>query len=100
MITNDEAFDSMLDTIDDEIDCAILNDEKFDKAASELYDIDNPANDEAIDLNTDFSEDIHSPDFVDMDADDMIAAERDIMINPFEEDELLDDVDNMVDEEE
>jgi len=86
-----------LGPIEDEIDCAILNDEQFaaclsdiDNAESTATEELNEEDEELVDVNVDYSEDIHSPDMVDMDADDLIAAERDVMTNPFEDDEIID----------
>lgn len=81
---------------DDEIDCAIMDDEDM---ISALAGIDSTApdedeNDEVVDVNVDYYNDLHTPDIVDQDADDYIAAERDIMFDPFEDDDIMDAVDN------
>lgn len=93
-----EKFDYAIDGIDDEIDCAILNDENFRDALADI-DTTQPTaeeeleDDEDIDLtdtSLDYDGSIPGTGIEDMDADDYIAAERDIARNPFEEDELID----------
>lgn len=93
----EEALDA-IEPIEDEIDCAILNDEQFATSLSNIdnaestaiEEIDDREEEDLVDPNVDYSEDIHSADMVDMDADDMIAAERDLMLNPFEDDDIID----------
>lgn len=97
----DPILEEMLDAvepIEDEVDCAILNDEQFAASLSNvdnaeptsIDEIDDKEEEDLVDPNVDYSEDIHSADMVDMDADDMIAAERDLMLNPFEDDDIID----------
>lgn len=93
----EEVLDA-IEPIEDEVDCAILNDEQFAASLSNvdnaeptsIDEIDDKEDEDLVDPNVDYSEDIHSADMVDMDADDMIAAERDLMLNPFEDDDIID----------
>lgn len=89
---------STLDTFDDVIDCAILDD---DNMVGSISDIENsPAttepddDDDLIDATVDYSDDLHEPDFVDVDAESMIAAERDLLYDPFEDEEIVDAISN------
>lgn len=93
---NEDVIDC-INSIEDPEDCAILGDEDMENAlidsdTEELPDDDECENtdDDDIDPNQDFTEDIADLDIEGIDADDIIAAERDIAHDPFEDDELID----------
>ena len=93
---NNEEFSSIMD-FDDEMDCACVSDEDFQKALEELENDKSTAEeevdegeDDVIDTQIEYYDSIPGADIVDMDADDMIAAARDIEFNPFEDDEIMD----------
>jgi hypothetical protein len=105
-------FSSIFDGIEDEIDCAFLNDDGFNNSLEVLnnpesvdkYDVtdaDMKKVDEVIDVNFDHSEIPFDNTMEDVDATDLLAAERDLIANPFEDDEIIeasigdDDIDNM-----
>ena len=90
-------FDNTIDFFEDEVDCAIMSDPKFEEAladmatapataAEEVHDED----EDLVDTSMDYDGSIPKADIVDMDADDVLAAERDIAHDPFEDDELID----------
>lgn len=96
IIDNEELNSSVMD-FEDEVDCACLRDEDFQEALAdvntavstneeEIEDDD----DEIVDTALDYDGNIPSADVVDMDADDLLAAERDIAHDPFEDDEVID----------
>lgn len=97
-VTNN-VFDFTIGGFDDEVDCAIIGDQDMQDALAALEkdpnativdeEIDMGSSD-AIDPSVDYSEDVVSADFTDMDADDIIAAERDMAYDPFKDDELID----------
>ena len=88
---------SMFDGFEDATDCAILNDDQVEES---ILDMETEKattepetdEDEVVDVNVDYDEDVPSADMVDIDADDVIAAERDIAYDPFEDDEIIDAV--------
>lgn len=95
-----ENFDSTIDCFEDEIDYAIMCDPKFEEALADMaskqptveeerYD-DDCDDEDYIDTDMDYYESTPSADIVDMDADDLLAAERDIAHDPFEDDEIID----------
>ena len=92
---NEDVIDC-INSIEDPEDCAILGDEDMENAlidsdTEELpYDDYEDTDDDDIDLNQDFTGDIADLDIEGIDADDIIAAERDIAHDPFEDDELID----------
>lgn len=93
---NEDVIDC-INPIEDPEDCAILGDEDMENAlidsdTEELPDDDDydDIDDDDIDLNQDFTGDIADLDIEGVDADDIIAAERDIAHDPFEDDELID----------
>lgn len=91
---NEDVIDC-INSIEDPEDCAILGDEDMENAlidsdTEDLPDDEDYEDDDDIDLNQDFTEDIADLDIEGIDADDIIAAERDIAHDPFEEDELID----------
>ena len=91
---NEDVIDC-INSIEDPEDCAILGDEDMENAlidsdTEELPDDDYEDTDDDIDLNQDFTGDIADLDIEGIDADDIIAAERDIAHDPFEDDELID----------
>lgn len=93
---NEDVIDC-INSIEDPEDCAILGDEDMENAlidsdTEELPDDDDyeDTDNDDIDLNQDFTGDIADLDIEGIDADDIIAAERDIAHDPFEDDELID----------
>lgn len=92
---NEDVIDC-INSIEDPEDCAILGDEDMENALidsdTEEFpdDSDYEDTDDDIDLNQDFTGDIADLDIEGIDADDIIAAERDIAHDPFEDDELID----------
>ena len=92
IITQDLNLD-LLDNIDDEIDCAIMSDPQFIEALSKIEAQDYLEDeDEPTDLTVDYTDELVEPDIVSTDADDLLAAERDIAFDPFEDDELMDSI--------
>lgn len=81
---------------EDELDCAILNDTRFMEALANIDTAQSTAeeetndDDEQIDIHADYTNDLHEPDFISVDADEMIAAEREIELDPFEDEEIID----------
>lgn len=97
MLDSEVKFDYALESFDDEVDCAIMNDPEFREAVADMASKRSTAEeeviedeDEVVDTNIDYDGSIPDADIVDMDADDMLAAERDIAHDPFEDDELID----------
>lgn len=99
-VTLNETFDSIFNGIEDELDCAFLNDDAFNNSIDVLnnpesiddHDVteeDMAKVDEPVDVNLDYSNTMDNS-MEDVDATDLIAAERDLMANPFEDDEILD----------
>ena len=91
---NEDVIDC-INSIEDPEDCAILGDEDMENAlidsdTEELPDDDDDIDDDDIDLDQDFTGDIADLGIEGVDADDIIAAERDIAHDPFEDDELID----------
>lgn len=84
---NEDVIDC-INSIEDPEDCAILGDEDMENALIDSDTEELP--DDDIDLNQDFTGDIADLDIEGIDADDIIAAERDIAHDPFEDDELID----------
>ena len=90
-----EEFESAIDSFADEVDCAILCDPKFEDSLAEMEaslptaqeELDD---DDMVDVNVDYTGSVPGADIVDMDADDIIATERDIMHNPFEDEDIVD----------
>ena len=104
MLDNTKIFDKdthgHFDFLEDEIDCAIAGDIKFDQVLDELEKI-NPSTDsnteldsadDVIDPTIDYSESMPDVDSVSIDADELIDAERDICSNPLDEDEIIETV--------
>lgn len=104
MLDNTKIFDKdthgHFDFLEDEIDCAIAGDIKFDQVLDELEKI-NPTTDSNIELDhiddvidptVDYSESMPDVDSVSIDADTLIDAEREINFNPLDEDELIETV--------
>ena len=80
--------------IDDEVDCAILDDEDFVKALESIEkgELVLEDEDEPTDLDIDYTDALVEPDMVSTDADDLLAAERDIAFDPFEDDDIMDSI--------
>lgn len=105
--------DIVLELFEDEVDCAIVNDKKFQGAMDYIandnspFDDDSNINDDDIsDMDIDLSLDYTTNPGVqmeDIEADDIISAARDIAYNPFEDDEYIDaaigDEDEYIEEE-
>lgn len=97
MLNPNDNFDYVLEGFEDEVDCAIMNDPEFREAVADMASKQSTAEeevdhseDEIVDTVIDYDESTPDADIVDMDADDLIAAERDIAHDPFEDDELID----------
>lgn len=95
----DNSFDITIGGFDDEVDCAIIGDQDMQDALKALEENPNATIvDEEIDLDSsdsidpsvDYSDDVVSSDFTSIDADDVIAAERDMAYDPFKDDEIID----------
>lgn len=94
---NEDALDCM-NLIDDVEDCAILTDEEMEKSIMDSNSQDFPDDDEddlddeedEIDIDQDFEDDIVDLNIEGVDGDDIIAAQRDIAYNPFEDDDIID----------
>lgn len=86
----------LMDEIEDELDCAVLNDDQFNAALTDIQNKDGimkevaDDEDEVVDVNVDYSYDLVEPDMVSVDADDIIAAERDLAMDPFEDEDIMD----------
>ena len=98
---NEEHFDNTIDAFEDVIDCSIIGDDDMQAALDQLeQDPNSTVVDEDLDMDrsdifdhtVDFSDDIVSANFIDMDTDDMIASERDIIYDPFEDDDIIDSI--------
>ena len=91
-----DEFESSVAYFDDEVDCAILSDPEFEDSLADMASKMSTAqeeledDDDLVDVNVDYTDSVPGADIVDMDADDIIAAERDIMHNPFEDEDLID----------
>ena len=91
-----DEFESSVASFDDEVDCAILSDPEFEESLADMASKMSTAqeeledDDDLVDVNVDYTDSVPGADIVDMDADDIIAAERDIMHNPFEDEDLID----------
>jgi len=104
----DNSFDSIFG-IEDSIDAAIIGDEYVDeelanmKADADAGVLNTPISEELdgdefsadedediIDSDMDYEEDLSDPDPVESDAIDYIEAEKELIKNPFEEDETID----------
>lgn len=97
MLNPNDNFDYVLESFEDEVDCAIMNDSDFREAIADMASKQSTAEeevdhseDEIVDTVIDYDESVPDADIVDMDADDLLAAERDIAHDPFEDDELID----------
>lgn len=98
MLNNETPFNYAVEGIDDEIDCAIMSDPKFTEAIADMAaqqptaeeEITTDESEDLVDTTIDYDGSIPGAGITDMDADDVLAAERDIMHDPFEDDELFD----------
>lgn len=93
-ICDHQTFDTYF-MFDDEIDCAIISDKQFfdayDKMDANAFEKTLPSVDTNVtDVTISYDENIPEADMVDTDADDVIAAERDLSYHPLEDDELID----------
>ena len=94
-IVKNEELDSSVMSFDDEIDCACLSDEDFQEALASVNTaqptVDEELDDEdEIDVNLDYTGSKPDADIVDQDADDLLAIERDLAYNPFEDEDIID----------
>ena len=96
-----ENFDSIFNGIEDELDCAFLNDDAFNNSLDvlnnpeslddhDVSEVDMEEVEEPIDVNLDHSEVSIDNTIEDVDATDLLGAERDLWANPFEDDEIID----------
>jgi hypothetical protein len=92
-IPNSDEFNT-LDLFDDSIDAALIGDADVDAVLDSMHeDVDKFVDDEdddIVDTNIDYTDDEVDNSLEGMDADDIIAAERDIAFDPFEDDEIID----------
>lgn len=96
-ILKNEELDSSVMGFDDEIDCACLSDEDFQEALADVNTTQPTADeevdedsDELADLNMDYTGCKPDADIVDQDADDLLATERDVAYDVFEDEDLID----------
>ena len=92
-IPNSDEFDT-LDMFDDSIDAALITDDDINAVLDSMHEnvdefIDDE-DDELVDTNINYENDEVDNSLEGMDADDIIAAERDIAFDPFEDDEIID----------
>ena len=93
-IVKNEELDSSVMGFDDEIDCACLSDEDFQEALADVNTAQSTADEELddvdeIDLNMDYTGAKPDADIVDQDADDLLATERDIAYDVFEDEDII-----------
>ena len=92
-IPNSDEFNT-LDMFDDSIDAALIGDDDVDAVLDSMHedieDLVDDEDDEIVDTDIDYSEDEVDNTLEGLDADDIIAAERDIAFDPFEDDEIID----------
>ena len=92
-IPNSDEFNT-LDMLDDSIDAALIGDSDVDAVLDSMHedieDLVDDEDDEIVDTDIDYSEDEVDNTLEGLDADDIIAAERDIAFDPFEDDEIID----------
>jgi hypothetical protein len=90
-IPSSDSYDSVC-CFDDEVDAALAPDFRVSKMVNELseVEIDDEDDNEYIDDVDITNDDIEDPDVEDVDAEDLKDAEKDIMANPFEDDEVID----------
>lgn len=96
-ILKNEELDSSVMGFDDEIDCACLSDEDFQEALADVNTAQptadeevNEDSDELADLNMDYTGCKPDADIVDQDADDLLATERDVAYDVFEDEDIID----------
>lgn len=96
-ILKNEELDSSVMGFDDEIDCACLSDKDFQEALADVNTAQPTADeevdedsDELADLNMDYTGCKPDADIVDQDADDLLATERDVAYDVFEDEDLID----------
>lgn len=86
-----DEFDS-IDLFDDSIDAALIGDDDVDAALNSMHEDtdDLEDEDEVVDTGLNYEDDEVDNSLEGMDADEVIAAERDIAFDPFEDDEIID----------
>lgn len=94
-IVKNEELDSSVMGFEDEIDCACLSDEDFQEALADVNTAQSTVeeeldDDDEIDVNLDYTGNKPDADIVDQDADDLLATERDIAYNFFEDEDIID----------
>jgi len=83
-------YDDLNYIFEDAIDTALAVDDNIDDIKLDDNSLSNEEDDEIVDTNIDYIDDEIDNSVEGADADDIIAAERDIAFDPFEDDEIID----------
>lgn len=83
-------YDDLNYIFEDAIDTALAVDDNIDDIKLDDNSLSDEEDDEIIDTNIDYIDDEVDNSIEGVDADDIIAAERDIAFDPFEDDEVID----------
>ena len=94
-------YDDLNYIFEDAIDTALAVDDNIDDIKLDDNSLSNEEDDEIVDTNINYVDDEIDNSIEGADADDIIAAERDIAFDPFEDDEIIDiaigsDKDNII----
>jgi len=83
-------YDDLNYIFEDAIDTALAVDDNIDDIKLDDNSLSDEEDDEIVDTNIDYIDDEVDNSIEGVDADDIIAAERDIAFDPFEDDEVID----------
>ena len=83
-------YDDLNYIFEDAIDTALAVDDNIDDIKLDDNSLSDEEDDEIVDTNIDYIDDEIDNSIEGVDADDIIAAERDIAFDPFEDDEVID----------
>lgn len=83
-------YDDLNYIFEDAIDTALAVDDNIDDIKLDDNSLSNEEDDEIVDTNINYVDDEIDNSIEGADADDIIAAERDIAFDPFEDDEIID----------
>lgn len=83
-------YDDLNYIFEDAIDTALAVDDNIDDIKLDDNSLSDEKDDEIVDTNIDYIDDEVDNSIEGVDADDIIAAERDIAFDPFEDDEIID----------
>lgn len=83
-------YDDLNYIFEDAIDTALAVDDNIDDIKLDDNSLSDEEDDEIVDTNIDYIDDEVDNSIEGVDADDIIAAERDIAFDPFEDDEIID----------